>query len=160
MIKPLMILLMASIAVSGCSRWGKRNNPALENTTEVNELLPKSGPGILQRPEAEDISVPIYSLTELKIEQDAGGAIVYASGIAERQGAYAAALRPANEDLSPDDGVLSFQFVVTYPEYQTAVGSERSRKVVVGYDLSSQDISGVRSIRVTAQKNALESRRR
>ena len=87
-------------------------------------------------------------------------AIVTATGIASRQGAFGAELRPTSEDLVPENGVLTFDFVVAYPEYRTSTGSEQSRRVVVGYDLSRQDLEGVRSIRVVGQTNALESRQR
>ena len=165
--KPLTALLAASLLVSGCNsrinpvNWfgGSRSAPVAA-PEEVNPLIPTSGGGIFKRPEAEDVTVPIASVSELRIEPDLSGAIVTATGIAMRQGAYGAELRPTSEDLVPENGVLTFDFVVAYPEYRTATGSEQSRKVVVGYDLSRQELQGVRSIRVVGQNNALESRQR
>ena len=166
--KPLTALLAASLLVSGCNsrinpvNWfgGGRSAPVAA-PEEVNPLIPASGGGgIFKRPEAEDVSVPIASVTELRIEPDLSGAIVTATGIASRQGAFGAELRPTSEDLVPENGVLTFDFVVAYPEYRTSTGSEQSRRVVVGYDLSRQDLEGVRSIRVVGQNNALESRQR
>jgi hypothetical protein len=165
--KPLTALLVASVFVSGCNsranpfNWfgGGRSAPVAA-AEDVNPLIPTGGVRLFQRPEAEDITVPIASVTELRIEPDLSGAIVTATGIASRQGAFAAELRPTSEDLVPENGVLTFDFVVAYPEYRTATGPAQSRKVVVGYDLSRQDLQRVRSIRVVGQTNALESRQR
>lgn len=164
--KPLTALLMASVLLSGCNtkanpaNWFGGGKPAPASPAETNALIPPSGPRLFQNQAEEDPSVPITSITELRIEPDLSGAIVYASGLAERQGAFAAQLRPTSEDLVPEDGVLTFDFMVAYPEYRTAVGPEQTRKVVVGFDLSGKQLAGVRSIRVVAQNNALESRRR
>lgn len=167
----LAILLVTSLAVASCGWRDSRVNPrnwfgksrevAVETEqVEVNPLIPSRRRGVFARPEREDLSVPIATITELSVEPTNTGAIIVATGIAERQGAYDVRLVPDSEDLAPEDGVLSFSFRVLYPRKGSAVGSEFSRTFRDGYSISTADLEGVRTIRVSAARNALETRRR
>lgn len=164
-------LLIGSLILSGCGWSDSRANPknwfGKSRSTEVavadettNTLLPRKRRGVFARAEKQDNSVLIDKITTMRIEPTNSGAIIYASGIAERQGAFDAKLRPDNPDLIPEDGVLTFSFRVNYPRQQTNVGSEFSRTVNDAYSLSSQSLAGVRSIRIVGARNAQESRRR
>ena len=95
------------------------------------------------------------------VEPTATGAIVYATGVAARQGAFAARLTAANDGAEPDEyGVLSLSFRVTYPRYATNQGSEFSRTVHEAFSLTNLELQRVRTIRVTAAQNTRETRRR
>lgn len=167
----LTVILMAGLLVAGCGGWGdSRANPrnwfgksspapASVAVDETNALIPKKS--ALSRPSApDDRSEPIGKITELRVERTPTGAIIYASGVATRQGAFDAELRQDPTVEGADKGVLSYTFYVVYPEYQTAVSTERSRTVVDAQSLSNQELQGVRLIRVSASQNALETRRR
>ena len=168
--KPLSLLLAASLVLAGCGGWGtSRVNPmnwfgraqpaATGSTGETNPLMPTSSK-MFARPEAEDKSLPIARVTELRIEQTTTGAIVYAQGVAGRQGPYKTELRPVSTADETRDGILVLSFRVVYPPYETPSGSELSRTVHEAHTLSGQDLRAARLIRVTARDNALESRRR
>ncbi|AVO36575.1 hypothetical protein [Pukyongiella litopenaei] len=170
--KPLTFLLVASTLLSGCGGWrdsgwnpsnwfGRGRSVSVDAPPEaVNPLIPEGRRGIFQRPEKEDRSELIAAVRELRIERDPNGAIVYATGLASRNGAYAARLRLETEDLPPEDGVITFTFRVTYPSDPTPTGTERTRTIVEAHSLSTQELQGVKAIRVIAAQNALESRRR
>jgi hypothetical protein len=176
--KFLTVFLAATLFLSGCSSWsssranpgnwfgGSRTAPtdaqaqAEFSGAEINPLIPTTGRGIFAKAEKPDLSVLIDTVTELRIDREPGGAIVYATGVASRQGAYGAELRLAPQDGPPKDGILNFSFRVLYPQAATPVGNERTRTVIDAYSLTSQQLTGVRAIRVTAARNSRESRRR
>ncbi|MHA6261719.1 hypothetical protein ACXYMO_00825 [Arenibacterium sp. CAU 1754] len=164
-------LVISSLILSGCGwsdsrvnpkNWFGRSKPVAAAPADgsTNPLIPAKRRGLLARPEKEDVSVPIDTITALRIEPTNSGAIIYASGVASRQGAFEARLRPDNPDLIPEDGVLNFTFRVVYPRNPTPVGSELSRTVHEAYSISAQTLSAVRTIRVSGARNAQESRRR
>jgi hypothetical protein len=97
----------------------------------------------------------------MRVERTPTGAIVYATGIAARQGAYGVELRldEADRDERTKDATLDFTFRAIYPGYRTPVGSDRTRTLRAAVSLSRQQLAGVRSIRVVAEQNARESRR-
>lgn len=171
--KSIAVLLASGLMLTGCSGWqASRVNPsnwfggsqATEtavdaNAEPVNALLPESsGAGIFSRPDAstEDQSVAVASVTELKVEKTPSGAIIYATGLASRQGAYGVWLR-LNPDA--DSNTLDYSFRALYPEYQTPVGSETSRTLRVAVSLTHQDLAGVKLVRVSSDSNARETRR-
>ncbi len=97
--KPLTVLLVASLLLAGCGGWsesrlnpgnwfGKSRPAPVAAAEEVNPLIPKSSKGIFSRPEREDVTVPIAEVTELRVDPTTTGAIIYAEGVAARQGPY------------------------------------------------------------------------
>lgn len=170
--RPIPLLLAASLILAGCSGWSNsRVNPAnwfggrdkapAATSGETNPLMPASaGRNLLARPTPEDRSVPIARVTVLRVEPTPSGAIIYAEGVAERQGPYQTELRP----IPPADGdrkdTLSLSFRVVYPANPTDVGNERSRTVHEALTLSRKELEGIRTIRVTGQENTLQTRRR
>jgi len=170
--KSLIVIVMASLLVAGCGDWGdSRANPrnwfgkssppatTLTNTGETNALIPKKS-AISKRADPVDRSEPIGAITELRVERTPIGAIIYASGVATRQGAFDAEIRLNPTGDGADKGVLSYTFYVVYPDYQTAISTDHSRTVIVARSLTHQELQGVRLIRVSAAQNALETRRR
>lgn len=169
--KSLTVIVMASLLVASCGGWGdSRANPrnwfgkSRPVTTAVpvegtNALIPKRS-ALAKRPDPVDRSEPINAITELRIDRTPTGAIVYVTGVANRQGAFDAELRlnPVGEGSSND--VLSYTFYVVYPDYPTPVSTERSRTVIEAHTVSNHELQGVRLIRVSAAQNALETRRR
>ncbi len=172
--KTLSVLLITTMALSACNSWSNsRANPSnwFGNSTpaptevsvdDANALIPQQndGGGLFSRPEAEDNSVPIAVIDELRINPTPTGAIIYASGTATRQGAFNAQLARVRSDELAKNGIMEFTFRVDYPEYATAQGSERSRMVSDAVNVTAQELEGIRLVRVVGQQNALESRRR
>ena len=169
----IAVLLITGITLSGCNSWqGSRANPsnwfgkskdtettAVANAGQVNPLIPQnSDTGLFSKssgPE-EDFSLPVASVTELRIEKTPSGAIIYASGLASRQGAHDVRLK-LNEDTEAN--TLEYSFRVVYPEYPTPIGSETSRTIRVATSLTHQSLAGIKVIRVSSEGNARETRR-
>lgn len=169
--RSLSVLLAASLVLAGCGGWSdSRINPrnwfgpaepavVVAGAAETNPLIP-TRVSIFARPAAEDVSLPIARVSELRIEPTATGAIVYAKGIAGRQGPYQTELRPVSTLEEAEDGILVLSFRVVYPPYQTPAGNELSRTVNEAHTLSRADLRTIRVVRVTGRDNALETRRR
>ncbi|PCH72514.1 MAG: hypothetical protein COC12_06055 [Rhodobacteraceae bacterium] len=171
--KPLMMLLTTSLFLAGCGGWsnsrvnpgnwfGKSRSSAVETVVDpasVNPLIPTKS-SIIAKPEPVDYSVPITNITELRVEKNSTGATIFATGVAGRQGAYAArlVLDPVGED-SPTD-TLSYTFRVTYPDNATPAGPERTRTIIGAKSLTNQELRGIRLIRVKGGQNIRETRRR
>jgi hypothetical protein len=170
--KSLTVLLTAGLLLTGCGWSNSGANPknwfggssevaADVNAGEINPLIPKKKNSILNKKEVpEDIGVPIAQIAQLRIERTPSGAIIQATGIGAREGAYGARLVPDTPNETAENGVLSYTFRVYYPQGTTAFGTERTRRVDVARSVSSQQMDGVRSIRVSGTENARESRRR
>lgn len=170
--KSLTVLLTAGLILSSCGWSNSVANPknwfgsskevsADVAAEDINPLIPKKRQSILNKKEVPvDVGVPIAQISQLRIERTPSGAIIHAIGIGAREGAYNARLVPDTPDETAENGVLSYTFRVFYPVNTTAFGTERTRRVDVAHSLSSQQMDGVRSIRVAGSENARESRRR
>ncbi len=166
-----MVLLTASLLLVSCGGWSdSRVNPrnwfgnsrsveTSETKAAVNPLIPRRS-GIAQRPAPVDRTVPIATVTAMRVERTPTGAIVHATGVATRQGAFDVEIRPDPEATDAEKGVLAFRFLVVYPKFATRSSTQRSRTVNAAIALSQQDLRGVRLIRVSGAQNARETRRR
>lgn len=169
--KSLALFLAGTLVLSSCGGWrdsrvnpgnwfGKSKSAPVETVAdeEVNPLIPEqTRKGIFARAEEEDLSVPAAQISELRVEPTPNGAIIYATAIAERQGAHELELRLV-EDTEAD--TLEYTFRVVYPEAATPVGSEHSRTVRAAVTLSEQTLRPIRLIRVSGEQNVRETRRR
>ena len=171
----IVLLLTGVMGLSACSGWRTssvnpsnwfgRSRPANVNPEElagapVNPLLPKSADTFIAGAVAAVDGVTIDQISTLVIEPTVEGAIIRAEGIAVREGAYAARLIPETLDETPIDGVLSYRFVVKYPNEATAAGTQATRTISVARSVTSGHLEATRTIRVIGQQNARESRRR
>ncbi|WP_424833548.1 hypothetical protein [Ruegeria sp.] len=171
--KSLTVLLVSTFILSSCgwrdsrvnpSNWfGSSNSAPVEvSADDANALVPaqREGTGLFQRPDAVDTSVPIARIDELRIDPTPSGAIILVSGTAIRQGAFDARLARVDSEENTKNGVMEFSFRVNYPEYATYQGTERSRMVSDAINVTTQELQGIRLVRVVGAQNALESRRR
>jgi hypothetical protein len=160
-----LFLLAASLFLASCGNWstsrlnpgnwfGRSRSVQAADATEVNPLIPaRTG---LKRKNPADRHVLIDTISELRVERTNSGAIIRATGIASRQGAYDAVLMAQGSAK----GVLTYSFEIVNPVNLRPVGSERSRTVTAARILSNQDLQGIRMIRVTGARNSRETRRR
>ena len=172
--KSLSILMAATLTLSACNSWSdSRANPSnwfgpgipVEDAPpeyDANVLIPeeKERAGLFQRPDAEDTSVPIARIDELRIEPTSTGAIIFATGTASRQGAFDVRLVRVESEENAKNGILEYTFRVNYPSFETNQGSERSRQVSDAANVSVDELQNIRLVRVIGQENTLESRRR
>lgn len=165
--KSLAVLLVGSLVLAGCNSrlnpatwFGPSRSVATDSDAGTNPLISQRA-GLFSRPApaAVDRSERIAAISELMVDREPGGAIIRATGIGARQGAFAARLAPADPDLLPQDGTLTFDFLVVYPEDPTPVGTDRSRSVTAAFTVTDQQLQGVRAIRVRGAQNMQEARR-
>ncbi|MFW8636894.1 hypothetical protein [Cribrihabitans pelagius] len=168
MIRPISLTLAAALVVSGCGLRESRVNPVnwfsgsepapQQHAADGNPLIPaeRERSGLFSRPDAEDNSQLVAEVTGLSIERTPGGAIIQATGLASRQGAFDVELRRAE---SAPEGVLAYELRAVLPGWRTRVGPPASRTLRAARTVSAETLAGIGTIRVTAAANARESRR-
>lgn len=167
------VLMISSLGLAGCSGFRDSGaNPAnwfgKSSTVQrpsapadgTNPLIPEeSAGGILsRRPSAEIyLGTPIYAVQRVEINRSSGGAIVKATGVSLRQGAFDVRLVPQNRG-EPVNGVLTFTMQAIQPQ-DTPQGSELSRRITAGQFVSAQTLEQVQEVRVLSQASTATSRR-
>lgn len=163
--KPILVLAMAVLVLAGCNtrlnpfNWFGGSEEVDVGTGEVNPLLPEQRRGAFARPEEVYPGVPIDQVTDLRIERTRTGAIILVEGVAARQGPYEVRLIPQNLDEEPVDGVLAYSFDIVYPNFNTPIGGEASRRVTAARSIGVDVLERTRVIRVVGARNARETRR-
>ncbi|MFK7744370.1 MAG: hypothetical protein AB8B47_04900 [Roseobacter sp.] len=168
-------LLVSVLVVSGCStvrdsrvnpfNWFGNDEPtatAPVNPDEVNPLIPQNT-SVFEATRAERArykGAPIAVVSDVKLERVPGGVIITATGLTDTQGYFEPQLTPENVEELPVDGVLTYRLEAVRGEASAPQGSEASRRVIVGRQLTDQELSDTTIIRVVAVQNAVEVRRR
>ncbi|MEQ6248164.1 hypothetical protein ABMC89_04670 [Sulfitobacter sp. HNIBRBA3233] len=169
----LPAFLVASLTLGACGvvrdsalnpgNWFGRSTPApvSAETEPVNPLIPTRSGLFGSRPDNKEIYLgePFYEIVDLTIERVAGGAIIRATGRAERQGIFAVQLTPVTEDETPVDGTLSYRLEGVERTQPTPVGAPATREVTAARRITDQQLAGVRAIRVEGAQNARVARR-
>ena len=170
------LLLVASCLVLGA--WGgirdtnwnpgnwfgksrvERRAASTASPEEVNPLIPEQADSIFRRKSAEETyaGTPIHTVSDLVIERSSGGAIVRATGVSLRQGAFDVRLKAQNKG-EPQDGVLTYVMEAVQPTNMPQ-GTQRSRTINAATFVSDQTLSEVRTIRVVGLTGARTTARR
>lgn len=117
---PVALSLALALALSGCGQ-SKLNPWNWFKHEQVMTLAPKEGyPDV-----KEDPRELIAQVTALEVKQTQGGAIVAATGQTPTQGWWGAKLLAEN-DGKPVDGVMTYRFVVAWPDPQSPAASRVS----------------------------------
>ncbi|WP_282096529.1 hypothetical protein [Epibacterium ulvae] len=169
----LAVLLTGTLIVAGCgSLRESRLNPGnwFGNSTEtpvastkpkeeINPLLPvqKRDEGIFAKRPEEDRSTLINTISALRVEPTSTGAIVSVEGLSNRQGAYDIELRPVKD--APAD-VLEFELRADHPTTDAQASTSQNPPIRAALSLSTQDLNGIKLIRVVGAENVRETRRR
>jgi hypothetical protein len=101
----------------------------------------------------------VAQVTELAVEPMRGGAIVRAVGLPPTQGWWDAQLIPENR-FEPENGELSFRFVLAPPPGPRPQGAPVTREVSAGIFVSDFKLANTRRITVTGADNARTTTRR
>lgn len=146
----LMALLVVVLGLTGCA---SRLNPMNWFGRDREERVQIS----------ETIAAPVddrqlvTEVISLSVDPLPGGAIVRAMGLPPRQGYWEADL----VEVGREDGEIVFEFRVYRPvDANTRVGTQRSREILAGTSLTTQDLAGIRQIVVIAQQNRRSVSRR
>ncbi|MFX0540539.1 hypothetical protein ACEWPM_002245 [Roseovarius sp. S4756] len=167
------LVTISSLTLAGCSGFrDSRANPAnwfgssrtapapTAAEAAANPLIPEERRNsIFQRKsDAETYAgTPIYAIENVAIERSSGGAIVKATGLSLRQGAFDVRLMPENKGESVN-GVLTYTLRAVQ-RADTPQGPEQTRRVSAGQFISTQTLLEAREIRVLGQTNSAASRR-
>ncbi|MCZ4352397.1 hypothetical protein O4H61_07700 [Roseovarius aestuarii] len=170
----ITFLMVSSLTLSACGGLrDSRANPAnwfggskIERRTApveaeaYNPLIPEKRDSIFQRKSEEETyeGTPIYAVEGVAVERSSGGAIIKATGLSLRQGAFDVRLWPENKDEKPVDGVLTYTLRAVQ-RTDTPQGPERTRRVSAGTFVTTQTLESVRVIRVLGQTNTATTRR-
>ncbi|GAB4296685.1 MAG: hypothetical protein Kow0058_13770 [Roseovarius sp.] len=103
------------------------------------------------------LGTPVEQVTDLVVERTSTGAIVRASGLSSRQGAFDVRL-VATGDGKPVDGVMSYELLAMQP-INTAQGPANTRRIEAAVALSNAELEDIRTIRVIAKRNTRQTRR-
>ncbi|WP_420394904.1 hypothetical protein [Nioella sp.] len=146
----LMALLVVVLGLTGCA---SRLNPMNWFGRDREERVQIS----------ETVAAPVddrqlvTEVISLSVDPLPGGAIVRAMGLPPRQGYWEADL----VEVGREDGEIVFEFRVYRPvDANTRVGTQRSREILAGTSLTTQDLAGIRQIVVVAQQNRRSVSRR
>mgnify|MGYP000126737599 CR=1 FL=1 len=146
----LLALLVVVLGLTGCA---SRLNPMNWFGRDREERVQIS----------ETIAAPVddrqlvTEVLSLSVDPLPGGAIVRAMGLPPRQGYWEADL----VEVGREDGEIVFEFRVYRPvDANTRVGTQRSREILAGTSLTTQDLAGIRQIVVIAQQNRRSVSRR
>ncbi|MFY0595772.1 MAG: hypothetical protein JXQ85_05015 [Cognatishimia sp.] len=168
--RTLGILLVSSIALTSCGRvaesrlnpfnWFGRAEKVDVPQEKVNPLIPQKRQSIFERRGADEYpGTVVLTINDVKIERVSGGAIIRVLGTAQTQGAFETRLTPENDEELPVDGVLTYRLEAIQPT-GFRQGPERSREINIARFRTTQDLNGVRTIRIVGQNNAMQVRRR
>ncbi|MBZ4022385.1 hypothetical protein CKO11_07935 [Rhodobacter sp. TJ_12] len=151
---PLALLLASALALSACGWRESRINPWnwFQKEEVATTLAPKEGyPEI-----ADDPRELVASVTKLEVTRSQGGAIVAATGLPPTQGWWGADLLAENDGV-PVDGVMTYRFVVAWPNPGSPAsqrsGRPESREVTAAAFINSVKLAGVRKIVVIGAAN-------
>ncbi|MDW4496368.1 hypothetical protein R5H30_00115 [Sulfitobacter sp. D35] len=165
----LSVLLVSALLLPACNsnlnpvNWFGSSTPApvTEPIEATNPLIP-TRTGLFGSRRAEVAvyrGTPIDSITDLTIERVPGGAIVRASGISARQGVYDVRLTPANPEVAPVDGVLTFRLEGLRNPEVASQGTPASREVTAARKITDNTLRATHTIRVEGLQNARVSSR-
>jgi hypothetical protein len=166
-------LLVASLVLAGCGavsesrfnpfNWFGRGQVEPVQAEAVNPLIPQGGGGLFANRRAaapRPADAPLAAqVTDLSVERIAGGALIRATALSDSVGAFRVALVPVN-DGRPVNGELIYELRAFTAPAGSVPMPPRARSHVAAVRVTDQDLAGVRSIRVQADRNAATSARR
>ena len=147
MIARILILSVVAISLAGCAT---RLNPFNWFGGDREERV--TAPEVVEIIDNRQLAGEVLSL---RADALPGGAIINAIGLPPTQGYWEADL----VETSREGGTLTMEFRIFPPVTPSAEGSQRSREVLAGHYMSTQDLDGIRTIVVQGQNNRRSIRR-
>lgn len=168
MVRAVLILILSATMLTSCGGFSEsRLNPfnwfgrsvsePVDPNAKVNPLIPARKKASIFRSKQEEAYAGsrVGEVTELLIERRPGGAVIRATGVADRQGPFD--VRMTQLDAETDANTLTYEFRA----YQAPGprGGDLSRTVTAAVWLTDNELAGIRTIRVLGARNARSSRR-
>lgn len=153
---PLTILLVATLAVSGCGGFREsRMNPRNWFGSSSEDTRPELGPVS----DVIDGRPLVPAVTAMTIESTSSGAIVRAEALMPSDGWWDAQLLPENYGR-PVGGVLTFRFVAAAPSAPVpGPNTEATRTITAVAALTQAQLETASEIVVVGETNSRRSRR-
>lgn len=159
--RQVTLLLASALILTSCGtvresrfnpfNWfGNSRSAPIEATDDENALIPRRNSIFARREAAAYAGQPIGEITELLVEPRPGGAILRASGVADRAGPFD--VRLVKEDEASDAQTLTYSLRVLQAPGPRDVGPW-ARTVTAAVPLTFQDLRGIRTIRVQGARN-------
>lgn len=167
MVKALSVLILSAFVLTSCGgfrdsrinpmNWfGRGVSEPVAAGDEVNPLIPRRRASIFRASQDDTYQGrAIGEVSELLVERRPGGAIIRATGIADRQGPFE--VRLVKDDAQSDATTLTYDLRAL--QQRGPVGTDLSRTVTAAIWVTDNELQGIRTIRVTAARNARVSRR-
>jgi len=161
MLRPILLGSAIVLTLSGCAQisdsrlnpfnwFGNSREAVAADPAERRPLVPEG-----RRVVVTDARQLVTQVTALTVDRAATGAVVRATGLAPTQGFFNAEL--VNAGVA--NGVLTLEFRAQAPAGFEAIGTPRSRQITAAYVIRSNDLAGIRTVRVQAAENARTSAR-
>lgn len=160
MIRPLALLLVASVAVSGCSRisnskinpmnwFGSKSEAAVVyEQGQAPALVPSSGAAY------SDARALIDTISVVELARTPSGAILRATGIAASQGAYNAELVL----VSSEGNTATYEFRIETPAGLQVQGATATRELTAAEVISANELKSYRNFVVKGARNTKSAR--
>lgn len=168
MFRPISAVVLSAVLLSGCSavrdsrvnpfNWfGSSTARPVATGEATNPLIPQRRAGFLRRDEGEAAyaGTLVGEVSELVVERRPGGAVIRATGVADRQGSFEVALVPLAAETG--NGVLTYELRALQPPERR--GSQWSRTLSAAVWLSDADLAEVGVIHVRGARNIRSVRR-
>ncbi|WP_300584117.1 hypothetical protein [Marivita sp.] len=169
--KPVTLLILATVMLTGCAtisesrlnpfNWfgSSEPDPAAADVAnaKVNPLIPARRASIFRDDGPEVFAGrPIAEVTELLVERRPGGAVIRATGQADRLGPFD--VRLIADEAASVDGTLVYDLkALQQPGPRNT--NPRARQVTAGLWITDQSLAGIRTITVRGANNARSVRR-
>jgi hypothetical protein len=166
--KPISVMVLSALVLTSCGtvrdsrlnpfNWFGRaqSTPVAETSEEINPLIPRRRASIFRQTRDESYQGwAVQQVSDLRIERRPGGAIITAVGTPDYQGAFEVKL--VKVDAESDATTLTYEFAALQPNART--GTLASRQVTAAVWLTDNELAGIRTIRVKAERNVMSSRR-
>jgi len=149
------------LSVAACSGGGRGSLASLnpinwfgggQNAAggQAQSLAPRRGYGV-----AVDTRPPVDQITALEVEPTASGVIVRATALPPSDGFYDAGLVQVAFQNSRE---LRYEFRARPPAQVVRIGAPLQRQIIAAVHLTKAQLTGIRRIVVTAQRNSRSAR--
>ena len=173
--KQVLISVLLLGFVAGCGGLGNSANSSAESAGSAGSARSSGSSagsfGLGRKQQQQTVTVDkktaaaggrrlIATLKSARFDRTRDGAIIRATGIADRQGYHDAVLYSPTDFEPNENGVVLLEFRAREPEFQTRTSNEWSRTITVGAFMSTQQLAAARQIVVVGRSGQIALGRR
>lgn len=152
----VLSLAIMPLALSGC---GRLRESRLNPFNWFGRARRRESQATVTKAESADGRLLVPQVTDLTVEQAAGGAILHATGLPPTQGWWKAELKSETRGRPDENGVVTYRFLVFPPIGQEPQSTPQSRDITVAVFVPQIRLDTISEIVVQGETNALSTRR-